>query len=218
MIGRLIIADRPWAGRRSERKRLGLMSIRTFLKQVAFLAATVLMAPALASFRIRAALYGADRALQGSSQALGLIPGMAGQYLRRAFYHRVLDDCDASVTIEFGTLFSAVGARIGKLAYIGPHCHIGLAHIGQDVLIGAAVHVPSGASTHGSADLTRPMREQEGTKTVVHIGDGCWIGSGAIVMADLGAETIIGAGAVVTSQIPGRVMAAGVPARVIRNR
>lgn len=218
MIGRLIMADRPWAGQRRERKHLGVMSARTLMKQAAFLAATVLVAPALASFRIRAALYGADRALQGSSQALGLIPGIAGQYLRRAFYHRTLDNCDASVTIEFGTLFSAVGARLGKCAYIGPHCHIGLAHIGQDVLIGPAVHVPSGASTHGSADLTRPMREQEGTRTVVHIGDGCWIGSSAIVMSDVGAETIIGAGAVVTRPMPGRVMAAGVPARVIRNR
>ena len=52
----------------------------------------------------------------------------------------------------------------------------------------------------------------------MRIGAGTWIGSGAIVMADVGPDTVIAAGAVVTTPIPGRVIAGGVPARVIRNR
>ena len=194
------------------------MSARSFFKYSVYLVATILVAPAIASFVVRAAFLGRDRALEGSSQMLGLVPGIAGQYLRRAFYRHVLAECDTWATIEFGVLFSAAGARIGRNTYIGPRCHIGLAHIGQEVLIGPAVHIPSGGATHGTTNLDLPLREQEGARTVVHIGDGCWIGSHAVVMADVGAQTIIGAGAVVTSPIPGRVIAAGVPARVIRSR
>ena len=45
-----------------------------------------------------------------------------------------------------------------------------------------------------------------------------WIGSAAVVMADVGADTIVGAGSVVTTPLPPSVMAAGVPARVIKDR
>lgn len=194
------------------------MILKSLVKYAAYLVASIVVAPALASFVIRAALLGRNRALEGSSQMLGLVPGIAGQYLRRAFYRHVLAECDIWATIEFGVLFSAAGARIGKNTYIGPRCHIGLAHIGHEVLIGPAVHIPSGGATHGTVDLNRPIREQQGAHTVVQIGDGCWIGSTAVVMADVGAQTIIGAGAVVTRPIPSRVIAGGVPAKVIRTR
>jgi acetyltransferase-like isoleucine patch superfamily enzyme len=194
------------------------VTLRSLVKYFAYLLATVVVAPALFSYALRALILGKDRALEGSSQMIGLVPGLVGQYLRRAFYRQVLADCDIWATIEFGTLFSAAGAKVGKHSYIGPRCHIGLAHIGAEVLIGPAVHIPSGAMTHGTGDLDRPLREQEGSQHVVRIGDGCWIGSAAIVMADVGAQSIVGAGAVVTKPIPARVMAAGVPCRVIRER
>jgi virginiamycin A acetyltransferase len=53
---------------------------------------------------------------------------------------------------------------------------------------------------------------------MVHIGVSAWIGSAAIVLADVGAQTIVAAGAVVTKPLPDRVVAAGVPATVIRRR
>jgi acetyltransferase-like isoleucine patch superfamily enzyme len=88
----------------------------------------------------------------------------------------------------------------------------------RDVLLAAGVHVPSGGRTHGSDDLSLPIREQVGTLRLVRIGQGAWIGSGAVVMADVGADTIVGAGAVVTTALPARVVAGGVPARVLRSR
>ena len=91
-------------------------------------------------------------------------------------------------------------------------------HIEQDVLIGSGVHITSGRDTHGTDDLTLPIREQEGRAELVRIGAGSWIGSGAIVMADVGTNCVIGAGAVVTKPIPDAVVAAGVPAGVIRPR
>lgn len=53
----------------------------------------------------------------------------------------------------------------------------------------------------------------------IYIGSGCWIASGSIISGGvrIGDNTIIGAGAVVVCDIPSGVMAAGVPARVIKD-
>jgi acetyltransferase-like isoleucine patch superfamily enzyme len=80
------------------------------------------------------------------------------------------------------------------------------------------VHVPSGARTHGLEDLATPIRDQPVVKSPVRIGAGSWIGSAAIVMADVGRDAVIAAGAVVTRPIPDRTIAGGVPARVWRHR
>lgn len=174
--------------------------------------------PYLLSFLVKRSLLGPNRALELTSQSVSLLPGLTGQYVRRSFLSRTLASCHCSATIEFGTLFSQAGARIGEHAYIGPRCHLGLVNIERDVLIAAAVHVPSGALTHGTGDAARPIREQPGQRTLVTIGEGSWIGSAAVVLADVGKHCIVAAGAVVTRPIPDYAIAAGVPARVIRDR
>jgi acetyltransferase-like isoleucine patch superfamily enzyme len=174
--------------------------------------------PGLVSFAIRRSILGADRALEGSTETLSLVPGLVGDYLRRAFLTRALAHCDRSATIQFGTIFSQAAARIDANVYVGPRCHLGLVHLERDVLLAAAVHVPSGGETHGTSDLDRPIREQPGTRRLVRIGEGTWVGSAAVVLADVGRHCVIGAGAVVTTPIPDYAIAAGVPARVIRSR
>jgi acetyltransferase-like isoleucine patch superfamily enzyme len=143
---------------------------------------------------------------------------MLGDYVRRAFYSRVLARCSRTATVQFGTLFSQAGARLDDHVYVGPRCHIGLVHLERDVLLGAGVHVPSGGATHGIDDVDRPIREQPGARTLVRIGEGTWVGSAAVIMADVGRHCVIGAGSVVTHPIPDYSIAAGVPARVIRSR
>ena len=192
--------------------------MRELAKSIALGAATAAVTPVLLTFTVRRWLLGADRAIEGSSQLLGLIPGLLGDYLRRAFYVRALAHCSPSATVQFGTLFSQAGARLDDNVYVGPRCHLGLAHLERDVLLGAGVHVPSGGATHGIDDLDRPIREQPGARTLVRIGEGTWIGSAAVVMADVGRHCVIGAGSVVTHPIPDYSIAAGVPARVIRSR
>lgn len=192
--------------------------MKQLLKDVAHGAALLCVAPALVSFHLRARIFGRDRALQGSTQALALLPGVVGQYLRRAFLCHALERCHRTCCVEFGVVFSRAGARIHENAYIGPRCHIGLADIGRDVMLAACVHVPSGAHTHGTADASVPMRDQAGDLRLVTIGEGAWIGQAAVVLADVGRHTIVGAGAVVTKPLPDHVVAAGVPARVIRSR
>ena len=192
--------------------------MKELLKAVARGVATVVVAPALVSFRLRASLMDENRALVGSTQALSLLPGLTGQYLRRAFLARVLrGGCAASAVVEFGTLFSQVDACIEENVYIGPRCHLGHVHLERNVLLAAGVHVPSGPHTHGT-ELGVPIHDQQGQLRAVRIGAGSWIGSAAVVLADVGHDTIVGAGAVVTRPLPPRVVAAGVPARVVRAR
>jgi virginiamycin A acetyltransferase len=192
--------------------------MKDILKRVAFAAATIAVSPSLLSFFLRSHVLGRDRALEGSTQALGLVPGITGHYLRRAFLARTLASCHWTATVEFGTLFSSAGARLDENVYVGPRCHLGLVHLERDVLVGAGVHITSGAATHGTEDVSRPIRDQERSKALVRIGAGAWIGSVAVVMADVGHDSVVGAGSVVTRPVAPLVMVAGVPARVIRER
>lgn len=192
--------------------------LREALKWAAHAAAWLIVTPSVISWIVRGQLIGRDRALEGSTQAWALVPGLTGQYLRRAFLSRTLESCARTATIEFGTLFSSASATIGERAYVGPRCHLGWVNIERDVLLGAGVHVPSGAHTHGIADPQLPIRDQPIVKTPVRIGAGTWIGSGAVVLADVGRDSVIAAGAVVTRAIPDRTIAGGVPARALRHR
>lgn len=52
----------------------------------------------------------------------------------------------------------------------------------------------------------------------VHIGKNCWIGAGAIILpgVTIGDQVVVGAGSVVTKDLPSNVVAVGTPCRVIR--
>ena len=180
--------------------------------------AIVAISPMLLWFIVKRVVLGPDRALQGSAQALALIPGLPGQYLRRAFLSVAIARCAPTSVVEFGVTFSQSGARLDENVYVGPFCALGRVHLERDVLVAGGVHIPSGADTHGTTLVETAIREQDGTRQLVRVGQGTWIGSGAIVMADVGRDCVIGAGAVVTTEIPDRSVAAGVPARIIRVR
>ena len=192
--------------------------MRDALKLAAHGVATIVVTPSLVSFAIKAPLIGRDRALQGSTQALSLVPGLLGQYLRRAFLARALTHCARSAVVEFGVVFSDARARLDEHAYVGPHCSLGYVHLEADALLGPRVVIPSGAHTHGTADVDAVIRDQPTAKSCVRIGRGAWIGSGAIVMADVGENTVVGAGSVVVSPIHSNAVAVGAPARVVRSR
>jgi virginiamycin A acetyltransferase len=194
------------------------LSLLEIVKAAVRVIAHVGATPFVWSYTVRAALFGRDRAIQSSTQLLALVPGLTGQYLRRAFLSRTIAACHHTVVVEFGTTFSQVGARLDERAYIGPGCHLGLVHVERDAMLAAGVQIPSGSMTHRFDDVTRSIRDQPSVRRLVRIGAGSWIGAHAVVMADVGAETVVGAGAVVTRAVPGGVVAAGVPARVMRIR
>jgi maltose O-acetyltransferase len=86
--------------------------------------------------------------------------------------------------------------------------------IGSGVLFGPAVQIY--AATHPLSAVERRAGLESGS--AVEIGDDVWIGGGAIICPGvrIGARSVIGAGSVVTREIPEGVFAAGNPCRVVR--
>lgn len=86
--------------------------------------------------------------------------------------------------------------------------------IGEDVQIGPNVQLLT--PTHP----LDPEERLEGWETgrPVTVGDNVWLGGGVVVLpgVSIGDHTVVGAGAVVTRDLPPRVLAVGSPARVIR--
>lgn len=94
----------------------------------------------------------------------------------------------------------------------------GKVEIGNDTIFGPGVSIH--AENHNFKDLDKPIRLQGATRKGIKIGKNCWIGSKVIILdgVNIGDNVIIGAGAVVTKDIPDYAIAAGVPAKIIKNR
>ena len=86
--------------------------------------------------------------------------------------------------------------------------------IGDDVQIGPNVQLLT--ATHPLEP--GPRRDKWEAAEPIVIGDNAWLGGGVIVCpgVTIGADTVVGAGAVVTRDLPAGVVAVGAPARVIR--
>jgi len=86
--------------------------------------------------------------------------------------------------------------------------------VGSRVLFGPAVQIY--AATHPLSAMERRAGLESGKP--VEIGDDVWVGGGAVICPGVrvGARTVVGAGSVVTRDIPAGVFAAGNPCRVVR--
>jgi maltose O-acetyltransferase len=87
-------------------------------------------------------------------------------------------------------------------------------HIGDYTLFGPGVQILTPLHP-----LDPALRRQQEYGKPIHIGADVWVGGGALILAgvSIGARSVIGAGSVVTRDIPEGVFAAGNPCRVIRN-
>src|SRR4051794_35585285 len=148
--------------------------------------------------------------------AVSLFPGLPGDYLRIAFYFMTLSRCSIYSRISFGSFFAQSAATVGRGVYIGSYCVLGQCEIGERTQIASLVQILSGNRQHGRDEQGRIQGAEKGVFTPVIIGSDCWIGASAIIMADVGSGTTIGAGSVVTRPVPPNVVAVGNPARVIR--
>ena len=151
------------------------------------------------------------------NNALAVLPGGPGVYVRRAFYHLTLTKCSLNCWIGFGALFSHRTAEVADEVYIGPYAVIGSARLETGCLIGTRASLLSGLAQHER----RPDGRWAPAGTMgfqqITVGSHAWVGEAAVVMADVGAGALVGAGSVVSSPVPPGVVVAGNPARFVRD-
>jgi acetyltransferase-like isoleucine patch superfamily enzyme len=209
---------------------------RYALEQV--LQACIGWVPTLAGIGLRALVYRLMLRMDGWAAI------ESGVRLRFASHiwlgHRVYLDhgvyvhaCPQGVEIGAGTLvmhgavlhvynfreLPSAGIRIGRDSLIGEYNVIrgqGGVAIGDRVYTSPLVQIV--AVNHVFDDPSRSFTEQGITAQGISIEDDVWIGSGAVVCdgVRVGQGAVVAAGAVVTDDVPGHTVVAGVPARVTR--
>lgn len=109
----------------------------------------------------------------------------------------------------------AIGDRclIGRGSSLVAHASI---EIGDDVWTGHNVHITD--MNHGYVDPEIPISRQHQPEAPVVIGDGSWLGHNVVVLpgVTIGRHVVVGAGSVVTADLPDLCVAVGVPARPVR--
>jgi acetyltransferase-like isoleucine patch superfamily enzyme len=117
--------------------------------------------------------------------------------------------------VRLGTLCELIGSSVGEYTTINRNCYIYNSSIGKyttiswNVTIGAWIHTLD----HFSCRFcNKPGR--------VIVGNDVWLGANSVVLPGLtvGDGAVIGAGAVVTKDVPDYAVAVGVPAKIIRFR
>ena len=138
---------------------------------------------------------------------------------REALLHKLFAEAGEDCYIEspFYANWGGHHVHLGKNVYTNfgvtfvddTHIYIGdYTMLGPNVTIATAGHPID------------PELRQKGLQynMPVHIGKNCWLGAGVIVMpgVTIGDNTVIGAGSVVTKDIPAHVVAVGNPCRIMR--
>ncbi|MDC0359036.1 acyltransferase, partial [Oligoflexia bacterium] len=122
-----------------------------------------------------------------------------------------------------GVILDCWGGKIelGENVYLGPYSvlygHGGIS-IGQDTLV--AMNCAIISANHTIPGKDQHIRWQADQRLPIIIGKDVWLGSGAQVLAgvSIGDGCIVGAGAVVTKDLPPYSIAVGTPAKVIKMR
>ena len=90
--------------------------------------------------------------------------------------------------------------------------------IEDDVMLGAGIHVYVNNHKYGDRDL--PLIDQGYfPDRAVTLKRGCWVGANVILLpgVEIGFNSIVAAGSVVTKTVPNNVIVAGIPAKIIKN-
>lgn len=121
------------------------------------------------------------------------------------------------VRIKGGVSFFSAGTSFGDGSFVNFECFFDASApitVGSHVQIGPRVMFITGSHEIGGS----AKRGIGNTAAPITIGDGAWIGAGALVLPGvaIGAGCVIAAGSVVTDNTDADILYAGVPARPIR--
>lgn len=106
------------------------------------------------------------------------------------------------------------GTYVNRFTIFDAHERI---EIGRDCMIGPHCYITD--ADHGSAP-GGSVKSQSMTKAPVIIEDEVWLGANVVILPGvrIGKGAIVGAGSVVTHDIPGNAIAVGIPAEILRER
>lgn len=142
-------------------------------------------------------------------------------YERRtvADWKRRFEACGRKVDIEYPChIWSPERMRVGDDVCIHRFTHI---FAGGGLEIGDGVQISSNCSITTLGHVIDPILGPRPDAVIapVRIGRGAWIGTGAILLpgVTVGERAVVGAGAVVTADVPPATVAVGVPARARRH-
>jgi acetyltransferase-like isoleucine patch superfamily enzyme len=194
----------------------------------------------LLSSRIRGYAWG--KFLHGEAKFLRVDPGVrirnahkvafgAGCWLKERVLLDGRSDHDIGlnvghgVTVRTGTYIDAYGGEgfvcIGDRVGIGQYVYIGGnggVTIGPDAMISGHTYIV--AATHlFNLEVDLPYHAQGETREGIVIGRNAWIAANCVLIdgVEIGENSVIGAGSVVTRNVPANVVAVGCPARVVRD-
>lgn len=160
--------------------------------------------------------------LIGIRSAESPMPGCRiGAAFRVFLARRIFRSVGKGVRVHAGVIFGrGTEIEIGDNSSFNRDCWISPDTIvGKDVMMGPEVIMLS--ASHEFRDTTRPMREQGAPpRRRIVIADDVWIGTRTIILpgVTVGSHAIIGAGSVVTRDVPEWGIVAGNPAKLIRDR
>lgn len=112
---------------------------------------------------------------------------------------------------------------IGNNSYLGPRCELftsGELIIGAGVVLGQDVLIITSNHNYNSPDLYALPFDDRNIESPVYIDDNCWIAARVTILpgVKIGEGSIIGAGSVVTKDVPSYAIVGGNPAKVIKYR
>ena len=144
-----------------------------------------------------------------------------GYALRRALFRIIAEEVGPGLIVKHNAYVgNGERLRIGSNSQIGQNCRIGKdVTIGDDVVMGPDVVMMT--ASHAFDDPDIPIRLQGATSPrPINIGNDVWIGTRVVILpgVTIGDKAVIGAGSIVTKDIPERAIAVGSPARAIRYR
>lgn len=143
----------------------------------------------------------------------------------RSVYIALDGSCDFGTDVQIPPMTSAWGTYIGDYSYVGNFCSLTYVTMGKWCAVGNRCTI--GAWHHDynkkalSIRLYREILHQDylDHKDKIEIGNDVWIGDNVTILkGKIGDGAVIGAGSVVTKDIPPYAIAVGNPAKVIKYR
>ena len=136
--------------------------------------------------------------------------------------HRLLDEIVGYAVPSTSEVHRGFQSDFGQHIFIGEHVFVnqgvtmvdlGGIYLADDVLVGPNVTLIT--VNH----VEDPRQRRDIIPQAIHVGQGAWIGAGALILpgVTIGAQAIIGAGSIVTRDVPAATVVVGTPAKVLRS-